>query len=233
MMKTLASPIPKEARQDAWRAQRATLAARHLRNIPALPPEELFEGIDDLEITLRHRFEPRGLPHGDAYVLSLITAWARPRLIFEIGTGTGEGTVLMLRQAPDAHVHTLDLGDEDTATLGVKLGDAPLEGSAVGRAWHGTQFEGQVTQHLGDSARFDFSPFAGEMDLVFVDGAHTAEYVTVDSHTALRLVRPGGVIVWDDCHLFHAGVPKALVDFRREGHDVRRVASSRLAVLRA
>ena len=91
---------------------------------------------------------------------------------------------------------------------------------------------GSVQQHFGDSATFDFSPFEGSCDLVFVDGAHTADYVEIDTRTALRLVRPGGTIVWDDCHLIHAGVPKTLTRFLKEGHPIRRMASSRLAVLR-
>jgi len=35
-------------------------------------------------------------------------------------------------------------------------------------------------------------------DLVYIDGAHTADAVIQDSQNAWALVRPGGVIVWDD-----------------------------------
>jgi hypothetical protein len=51
---------------------------------------------------------------------------------------------------------------------------------------------------FGDSASFDFSPFAGAVDLFFIDGAHSYEYVRSDTLRALQCVRPGGVIAWHD-----------------------------------
>jgi len=230
--KTLTARVPPELRHQVYLVRRGAAAARYLRHLPTAPAEQLFPGIEELEINMQHRFENRGLPHGDAYVLSLITAYLRPGRIFEIGTGTGRATLLMLRQAPGALVDTLDLGDDNRAELGSERSDLPIEGSRVGEAWLGTEYAGRVSQHFGDSARFDFSQFGAEMDLVLVDGAHTADYAARDSRTALRLVRPGGTIVWDDCHLMHAGVSKALVDLRRAGHPVYRVANSRLAALR-
>ncbi len=219
-------------RHQAFLARRAAVAARHLRGLPITVLEDAFPGIEELTISMRHRFQPRGLPHGDAYVLALITAHVQPRRIFEIGTGTGEGTVLMAAQAPEASIDTLDLGDAD-ASLGEQGGDAPLsEVERVGRAYRESPHAHRITQHLGDSAAFDYSPFRGHMDMVFVDGAHTYEYVRTDSQAALSLVRPGGVVVWDDCHLYHDGVARALVELSREGLPVSRVNASRLAVAR-
>lgn len=232
LTRRLASPLPPEIRHQAYVAGRATAAARWLRQIPMVMPQELFPELDDLSITMEHRFEPRGLPFGEAYLLSLVTAAVQPDRIFEIGTATGRGTLAMLRQAPAAKVDTLDLGAQEEASLGTEAGDHPIEPTVVGEAWRDTPFEASVLQHLGDSATFDFSPFEGNYDLVFVDGAHTLEYAARDSQTALRLVRPGGTIVWDDCHLVHAGVPHALHDLRGAGHPVQRFIGSRLAVLR-
>ncbi|HYI38527.1 MAG TPA: class I SAM-dependent methyltransferase [Thermoleophilaceae bacterium] len=232
LRKTLAAPVPEALRRQAWVVSRATAAGRWLRHVPVVAPKDLFPAVDELSITMQHDYEPRGLPYGDAYVLSLVTAAVAPKRIFEIGTGTGRGTLAMLRQAPYAQVDTLDLGTQEAASLGTEEGDHPIEGGLVGEAWRGTSYEESITQHLGDSAAFDFSPFAGQCDLVFVDGAHTFEYALCDSRTALRLIRPGGTIIWDDCHLVHAGVPKALLQLRREGHDVQRLTGSRLAILR-
>lgn len=36
------------------------------------------------------------------------------------------------------------------------------------------------------------------MDFVFVDGAHDYQSVRKDTENALRLLRPGGVILWHD-----------------------------------
>jgi predicted O-methyltransferase YrrM len=53
---------------------------------------------------------------------------------------------------------------------------------------------------FGDSKRFDESRFAGTCDLVFVDGSHARSYVESDSRKALRMLRPGGIVLWHDYH---------------------------------
>ena len=67
-----------------------------------------------------------------------------------------------------------------------------------GSAYRGTPEEAQITTLTGDSAHFDFGPYTREIDVVFVDGAHSYAYVKSDSEHALRMMKPGGVIAWDD-----------------------------------
>jgi predicted O-methyltransferase YrrM len=212
---------------------RAALAALpYVPRIPAARLEDLFPGVGDLEITLRHETRDRALNHGEAFVLSLITAWLRPRRIFEIGTASGQATLLMARQAPEAQIDTMDLGNH-APSLGEQRGQPPWQDlTQIGVAFRGTPAEGRVTQHFADSAAFDYAPFRGAIDLMLIDGGHTYEYVRADSSAALGLVRPGGVIVWDDCNYLSPGVSKALHGLRRDGHPVYRVTGTRLAVLR-
>ncbi len=229
-------PTPARAR-TSWRHQvfllrRAARASANLRKLDSRTLSDIFPGVDELEVPMKHHFRPRGLPHGDAYVLALITASVRPKRIFEIGTGTGEGTLLMARNAPGAQIDTLDLGASEEASLGEQRGDAPLDADRVGGAWIETEHAARITQHLGDSAAFDFAPFAGQMDLVFVDGAHTAEYVRSDSLAAFDMLVPGGAVVWDDCHLYHPGVARGLAALRAEGRPITRIETSRFAAMR-
>lgn len=210
------------------------MAASSIRFVPRLPVEMLeaiFPGIEEQTVTLSHSLRNRSLPHGEAYVLSLITAYVRPKQIFEIGTASGQGTLLMARQAPEASIDTLDLGSE-APSLGVQAGEPPLENlDAIGSAYGGTEHAARITQHFGDSARFDFSPFKGEIDLVLVDGAHTYEYVASDSAHALEMVTAEGVVVWDDCNALSPGVSRALLELRRRDEPVHRITGTRLAVL--
>jgi predicted O-methyltransferase YrrM len=217
------------ARHQAFLLRRAAASARYLRHIPTVALEDTFPGIGELEVTISHRFRPRGLPHGDAYVLALVIAHLHPRRIFEIGTGTGEATLLMARQAPAARIDTLDLG-VGAASLGTQRGDLPLAARKVGEAFHGSDWAGTIEQHLGDSATFDFSPFRGQIDVVFVDGAHTARYVASDSRAAFAMANARGVVIWDDCHLYHPDVSRILLRQRRR---ICRIDGSRLAVWRA
>ena len=65
---------------------------------------------------------------------------------------------------------------------------------------------------LGDSLEYDFAPYAGQADVVLVDGGH--EYVNglADTRTALQLVKPGGVILWDDFKPFWYGLVNGICD---------------------
>jgi hypothetical protein len=51
---------------------------------------------------------------------------------------------------------------------------------------------------LGDSATFDYQPYEGLMDLVYVDGSHSYSYVKNDTEAALRMLSQRGAIAWDD-----------------------------------
>ena len=59
-----------------------------------------------------------------------------------------------------------------------------------------------------DSAIFEPDPFLHSMDFVFVDGAHSAEYVRNDSLKGWEMLRVGGIIVWHDCVPSHPDVVK-------------------------
>ena len=36
------------------------------------------------------------------------------------------------------------------------------------------------------------------MDMVYVDGAHDYEAVRIDTINAMKMIRPGGLVLWDD-----------------------------------
>ena len=220
-------------RDHLFHLRMALSAARHVPRLPRATLEELFPGIGGLTISMQHEVRDRALLHAEAYVLSLTTAFIQPKRIFEIGTATGQSTLLMARQAPEAAIETLDLGSVEPA-LGVQQDEHPwAELESIGAAFVGTEHAAHITQHLGDSATFDYEPFAGAVDLVFVDGAHTYEYVRSDSRNALRMLAPAGVIVWDHCNYQNPGVSKALHELHEAGTEVYRVHGTRLAVHRA
>jgi predicted O-methyltransferase YrrM len=227
------TPIEISWRDHLFHLRMALSSARFIPRLPSALLGQLFPGIDALTISMRHEVRERALLYAEAYVLSLITAFKRPRRIFEIGTATGQSTLLMARQAPDAVIDTLDLGSALPA-LGVQTDEPPWSDvESIGAAYRTTEHEARITQHLGDSATFDYEPLAGVVDLVFVDGAHTYEYVRSDSKNALRMLAPGGVIVWDDCNYQNPGVSKALRELHSAGTEVYRVHGARFAVHRS
>jgi predicted O-methyltransferase YrrM len=131
-----------------------------------------------------------------------------PKRIFEIGTLRGYTALhLAMNSSPDCRIFTLDLPKSDlpkgSDKLEVKLRTTLMDDlhsqMEVGeyyfcRTPHATRIE----LLFGDSAVFDFSSYHGKIDLFFIDGAHSYDYVRSDTENALQCVRPGGVIAWHD-----------------------------------
>lgn len=152
-------------------------------------------------------------------VLALVARGRRPRRIFEIGTFDGRSTCTLAANAPeDARLFTLDLPEEMADATRYPIGDgerAMVCKSESGARFKGTVFARRIHQLHGDSGTFDFSPYRGTMDLVFVDGSHEYEYVRNDSLNALSMAAPGGIILWHDFGGCWAGATKALLELNR------------------
>jgi len=123
--------------------------------------------------------------------------------IFEFGTFLGTTTFNLALNIPaDGRVFTLDLDEVSAEELSQHPSDAPLTKAhlAARPDFEGSSVAERITQLQGNSIAFDFSPWAGSIDLVFVDGGHDLETVTADTEAAFRLVagdRPSCVL-WHD-----------------------------------
>lgn len=140
----------------------------------------------------------------DLINLCRLCAALQPSQIFEIGTYTGYSTLhLALNSPAHARVFTLDLPKQGSAAAALRttlMDDAHIAGS-IGS--HRYLFEGhdaarRIELLFGDSGTFDFAPYHGAIDLFFIDGAHSYEYVRSDTQHALACTRAGGVIAWHD-----------------------------------
>jgi len=135
--------------------------------------------------------------------------------IFEIGTFDGRTTLNLALNSTACRVATLDLPPRAITRFAVESGERHyIEKTASGERFlkNSRMFPdavNRIVQLYGDSAEFDFKPYEGECDLVFVDGSHAYEYALKDSHTAFRLRKNGGVIIWHDYGVWK-GVTRAL-----------------------
>lgn len=142
----------------------------------------------------------------DDHQRSIIAALVRGldcRTFFEIGTSLGRTTWTVAHHNPELEIYTLDVpladqADETAFELGADDRTYFRPVAACGEAFRGTAEAGRITQLWGDSATFDYSPFVGKCDFVYVDGAHTYNYVKSDTANALRMLSPTGTIAWDD-----------------------------------
>jgi hypothetical protein len=154
--------------------------------------------------------------------------------VFEIGTYNGRTTRAMAMNisGTDPKVYTLNL-PPDTQTVDLPTSDVDVQLSAKvisGECFLGTAEAELITQLWGDSATYHFEPFFGKMDFIFIDGAHSKEYVARDTENALKMIKPsGGIIAWHDAHLF--GVVQFLEPWISMNRlDVRFIKNTSLAV---
>jgi predicted O-methyltransferase YrrM len=177
------------------------------------------------------------LVEGDAtrhcrLVLAAMCKLLQCRTVFEIGTYQGQTTWVMAHNNPQAQVFTLDLPSLDA----VHQLRYPVTDPEYFVAWNrgarflGTPEANRITQLFGDSATFDFSPYDGQMDLVFIDGSHSYEYVKSDTEAALRMLSDRGTIVWDD-YLYYPGIYRVVTELSpRLDRRIFHIVGTRLAV---
>jgi hypothetical protein len=146
---------------------------------------------------------PGSSPAGDLAALAAITKRKQPRSIFEIGTFEGLSTVVFVKNAgPDVVMHTLDLPHDQGKISRTERSFAAhsiSEAYSSGHLIDEFEIRGRTHAYWGDSAIFDFNPFVGTMDLFFVDGAHTEDYVASDSCHAFDCIAADGWVLWHDC----------------------------------
>ncbi|MFA6078517.1 MAG: class I SAM-dependent methyltransferase [Candidatus Omnitrophota bacterium] len=166
--------------------------------------------------------ELREMPWKDGNVtlleLAIINRLIRkysPKKILEIGTYDGRTTLNLAANSPkDSVIYTLDLPQTDKPAIrssALANDESFVDKVKTGVRFHGTEFEKKIVQLTGDSATFDFTPYNNSMDLVFIDGAHTYDYILNDTAKVLKLLKGGkGIILWHDYSWVWGDVAKAL-----------------------
>jgi predicted O-methyltransferase YrrM len=176
---TVAPPTP-EAPEDLSTAPEPERTRAHER-------AETWVAEDEILAAIRARSAAAGvvpLGPGAATALTFLAAATRARAAVEIGTGLGVGTVSLLRGMPhDGLLTSIDIDSEHQRAAReacVEAGFAPSRLRMItGRAL-------QVLPRLSDAG----------YDLVVID-AVTTEYPRYLAE-AMRLLRPGGVVVLDN-----------------------------------
>jgi predicted O-methyltransferase YrrM len=162
-------------------------------------------------------------PAGGA-TLRVLAAAGAARAVVEVGTGAGvSGLCLLGGMAPDGVLTTVDIEGEHQRAAKEAFGEAGIATTRY-RLINGSAAE--VLPRLRESA----------YDLVFVDADKTAYGVYFEQ--ALRLLRPGGVMAFDNA-LWHDRVADAtqrdadtvaLRELSRTVRDDRRLLAALLPV---
>jgi predicted O-methyltransferase YrrM len=137
----------------------------------------------------------------ECMALAALIHRAQAKRVFEFGTYKGVSTTqLALNVGEDGMVFTLDLPEDHPAySLPIpKESEREIANETGKGILIPADLRSRVTFLRHDSATFDESPYHGSMDFVFVDGAHSYEYVKSDSLKGWKMLREGGILAWHD-----------------------------------
>jgi predicted O-methyltransferase YrrM len=198
-----------EVYRSAWYANSARL--------PRASPSEIFPGIENVEISLTAPLMEVGgnVWVNELVVLAGICRWLKPKRLFEIGTFNGRTTVNLAANAPeDAIVYTLDI-PHDHPVFALVSGEERFQlHENNGALYRNSSFAQKVEQLWADSAEYDEAPLAGKIDLAFIDGSHSYDYIRNDTEKVLRMLTTEGVVIWHDYHPQYPDVPRYLEEHR-------------------
>lgn len=163
-------------------------AAPHVREIA---PSRL-RGID------RVRVEGPVGRHSPLVVTALATL-LQSETIFELGPDTADTSWLLAHNLPDARIFWLDDGIERPRSVELGHAERTLRGFGKdpGLRTDLTLESNRLTRLRGDSATFDFLPYSGTADLVYVEASHRHDRMRSDTEAAFGLLSELGCIVWD------------------------------------
>lgn len=176
-------------------------------------------------------YRPFNLDPTERFCVAALAQTRGARRIFEFGTYDGATTLLLARSAPEADIVTLDLPADKVGELDEVSEQQLAVAGGVGSKFRDQPEASRITQLLVDSRTFDPGPYAGQMDLVLVDGGHGYDIVRTDSEHALEMLAPGGIVVWDDYGPEWPEVAQAADDIAAErGIALRRLWPTGFAV---
>jgi len=200
-----------------------------------LPTVDLAQLVGNLELPLCSsalRLEEGGTDPFETACIVAITRFVKPNRIFEFGTFKGHNTVLFAQNSGQStEVYTLDLPASDVAAMDTKPCDGDLKyvnKTAIGQ-YIQQEDNNKITQLFGDSMTYDFSRFANQCDLVFVDASHSYPFVKSDTANAVKMLREGGVILWHDYKPPCPGVVRVLHQ-AAHNHQIYQIKGTSLAV---
>jgi hypothetical protein len=215
--------------------QRYLFEKGYLGKIPIRPISALYEEIISAIAIEHFDTDLEGLTITELAVLSWIARNTAPDMVFEFGTADGRTTLnFALNTYERCKIYTLDLPedkrrvyhDREVEIFGKDNFPVPFK-SRVGCCFLGHSFSDKITQLYGDSTQFDYIPYHGQVDLIFIDANHDYPYVRSDSENALKMLSKRGTIVWHD-YPYWEGVRRYLDGLRADGLPLYRIQDTRL-----
>ncbi len=181
--------------EEEWRGQQGPF-------LPQEPVETILATASGVQL-VQPRCNNGNVSATELLVIAALVARRSPQVCFEVGTFDGNTTLqLAANSAKDGLVLTLDLPVDTPLPRQIAEGDGQFIKSVVReqRRYRDTAWARKIIELFGDSMTFDFKAAVGDtfLDLAFVDGSHSYEYVKNDTERLLPCLAKDGVLIWHD-----------------------------------
>lgn len=136
--------------------------------------------------------------------LAIVSRILAPKKVLEIGTFTGRTTsAFILNSAPAASIISLDLPpstvlDDDDRSRYIESDVDLVSNRDLGSFLRLTGLDSRFHQILCDSLEFDPEPHRDSVELGFIDGAHSLDYVRNDTEKMAVMMSERGLVFWHD-----------------------------------
>jgi hypothetical protein len=209
-----------------------------LKRIPIEPLQSLVSRHHLIQVDSCFYWDEDGwAPAQDLIALLALLRDRDPKAALEIGTYSGATTRMMAINLPNGVIHTVDLPLEKEYSETRDNGPLPkddyhlITSRRVGHEFLKDKSINNIVQHFGDTAEWDFKEVA-DATFFFIDGSHTYEYARNDTLKCMAVSKGRrATIVWHDCDEGHRGVTRWLAEMVAEGHPVKRIKGTNLAVM--
>jgi predicted O-methyltransferase YrrM len=173
----------------------------------------------------------------ETQILATLTCELEPKTIFEIGTYNGFTTLhFAYNSSADSKIYTLDLPPDFEVTDKIHYSYDDLlvvelsKKNIARRVYKNDPMGRKIIELFGDSEKFDYSPYYGKIDMVFIDGNHSYPYVKSDTENAFKMLSDQGVIIWHDFdYIIHRDVFKYLNRLSEE-YKIYSIPHTRFAI---
>jgi hypothetical protein len=129
-------------------------------------------------------------------VVTALAILLESETVFEFGPDTGDTAWLLAHNLANARIYQLDEGTGPPQSVRPAY---PLQQLSGGddRRRDATTPASRIIRLNGDSTTFDFRPYSGTADLVYIEGSQRQARITSDTEAAFGLLSELGTIVWD------------------------------------
>ncbi len=132
----------------------------------------------------------------DKWTWSQLADRFQPKILLELGTGSGTFLSTVMPLLPDSRAITVNYPPEEDAP-GAYVTNRRMTKGEIGASFHGSTYERRIQQIYCDTRELIIKR---SFDLIMIDANHDTDYVISDTKISISCCRDDSIILWHDFH---------------------------------